>query len=90
MSSWHYGPSDGQGPVGEDPIVIERFITPDGQCTLCYFGIHVHRIKSEEEKDNMDLAMAQENRWPLDVDYDKGVGGREEFASTSSCSSLGW
>lgn len=44
----------------------------------CYFGIHVHRIKSEgEEKDNMHLAAALENRRPLDVDFNKGVEGRD-------------
>lgn len=43
----------------EDAIVTEMFITSID----CYFGIHVHRIKSDEEKkDNMDLAVALENR----------------------------
>lgn len=49
----------------------------------CYFGIHVHRIKSEgEEEDNMHLAVALENRRPLDADFNKGVEGRDEFPST--------
>lgn len=59
------------------------FIAPSGQYTLCYFGVHVHRIKSEEkEKENMDLAVALENRRPLDVNFGKGVGGRDLFTST--------
>lgn len=68
--------------MGEDPVVNERFMTPYGRCTPCYFGIHVHRTKSEGEKDNINLAVALENRRPLDVNLDKSVGGRDENAYT--------
>lgn len=63
--------------MGEDPIVIEMLSAPYGQDMLLFWHSCAQNQSEAEEKDNMHLAVALENRRPLDVDFNKGVEGRD-------------